>query len=268
MSIWCRPTILAGALLAFVPSLANAGVVVMQSDHNVYAHNAFDFDSDYSNATTGPLSLTAAPTTNGLNFASNGSTITRQIAPGGGYLFSVESELTASANSYNYSYALSYGYEIFTVGANVTYSIAGILNLADGGYHSYIRAELHDVTAGSYPLVVAQSSRYDPSMDLTLGQPFGAVWPDTYTYTGLLSGTLIAGQQYRFQYNTYVYAYNGLGLSDDINGTALITLQIGDEPAVAAVPEPLSLTIWGLGGIGGVVASYFQRRRSSQRTPV
>jgi hypothetical protein len=150
------------------------------------------------------------------------------------------------------SYADSFGHLIFTVDADTAYDLSGVYTL-DGGSRVYQRVYLHDITAGEYAAFSYNESYATENQVLQVGQASGGI----NNVFGSTTGTLVAGHRYEFGYEYLIHAYPNA----DSGATALgqLNLTLG-APALSAVPEPATLTLWGLGALGCAAVRYRRRK--------
>jgi hypothetical protein len=158
-----------------------------------------------------------------------------------------------SSNSSAYTFAEF----LFTVDADTSYSLAGSYSFTDNaagtasetaGFYMY----LYDLTADEYLLF--ENDHFGAALDdgtFVFGDP--ASFPE-----GSLTGSLVAGHSYEL----YVEAIVRNSFSDSsypvFYGSGSFSLEIG-EAQVAAVPEPSTLALC---GVGAAVLAWRRRRRT------
>ena len=121
----------------------------------------------------------------------------------------------------------------------------------------YLYADLHDLTANSYPFMNLQYSQNTPNEEFVLGGLGGDFSSDLLV--GGLTGNLFPTHQYEFTTIAYTQAYPGSDFGNSATGN--FTLKIGTAETSGAVPEPLSLMVW-VGLIAATVISTGKCSRS------
>ncbi|MBW2361682.1 MAG: PEP-CTERM sorting domain-containing protein [Deltaproteobacteria bacterium] len=140
------------------------------------------------------------------------------------------------------SFGQSYGSIFFSVDENVGYTALGSYAATDSdGRRVRFEGSLYDFTAGEYLFRSVQESRSTANESFTLGLAEGDF---LNVDTGLLTGTLVAGQAYKFQYNVLLQA-NPSGAASSATGTGSLSLTF---PAL--VPEPSTALLLAAGLVG------------------
>jgi len=161
--------------------------------------------------------------------------------------------VTAGAHE---SYAVHESNFYFTVDADTTYSISGSYSFADlddsivSNEYAMLFCILFDETAQEY---VFGSSQYTFAADEGTYY-LGGTSEDSWL-SGSLSGTLLAGHEYRFLFDASVQNYPSDGNDAVIYGSGSVTLTIVPLPPSAL----MGLTL--LGGLG--LAKILRKRRQS-----
>lgn len=246
--------------LGLIPSLVRAEVMLTATSHSAQGRNSDGNEyseslSSFASPTT--FTLTVTTPTYDTHSASATNTITRTNTLGG-YAFRSAYTLHAESGEnvpLRLVEANAAGHEYFTVDIATPYSVAGLLNL-DEGFSGQILATLYDATIDEY-LFFVYNNNFGGNVSLELGQPLGLG-----DLTGSLTGLLMPGHAYQFEYSVFVGTDSSSPTPNDINGSGFVSLQLGTLQA-QEVPEPFSLTIWGLVGAGGALASFVSRRRQS-----
>lgn len=117
----------------------------------------------------------------------------------------------------------------FTVNAAVSYDFSGGFDVTDIGNPSRVDLDFHlyDFTTSSYVVQNTQLSNSSANESFTAGGNGG---DSTNVMTGNLSGFLIAGHQYQFQYESYL---NADSANDGASATGFMRLDLGG----GAVPD-------------------------------
>jgi hypothetical protein len=156
----------------------------------------------------------------------------------------------------SYSYAISFGYDYFHVSAPTSYTLSGSYASVGDASFTYFSAFLLDVTTGEYPFYSEQVSQYLSSAGnatFVLGQAGGNVRD---TRLGSLTGTLLPGDEYIWQYSGEIENYEPQAPATMAEGN--VTLAFGSP-----VPEPTSLVVWSLIVGVGLVGTRFRHRRDA-----
>jgi hypothetical protein len=155
--------------------------------------------------------------------------------------------LDHSRTSTQYSYGQSVGLIYFSVDQNIDYAASGSYSTVDSeGRMVHFVADLYDETVGSYVFESIQISAATPNESFTLGQTEGDY---INTDIGSLTGTLIAGRNYRFYYVADIYAYPSASTSG-ATASGCISLSFGQGTGCSparAVPEPTGSVLFCLG---------------------
>lgn len=157
--------------------------------------------------------------------------------------------------------AWSYGSVIFTLEAGdigYTYTLDGRLE-QQGTSRLYLQSNLIDMTSGQ---VFQGHGDRNPSTDgyLQTGET-------SFTHTGSLSGALIAGHMYQFYYSAMTQHFtpgndpytNPFGYTPTTAQGHLTLTLAGPAAPVAAIPEPGTLALFGL-GLGGLALAWRRRK--------
>ena len=137
----------------------------------------------------------------------------------------------------------SYGYVYFQVGEDVDYNAAGTYTAVDSstafshGRTVILESQLYDLTTSSYVYLSHQDSRQTANESFTLG---GAGGDFDNVLSGSLTGTLVAGHDYRFFYQAMIDAYP-LSLTYSATATGFVSLSF------VPVPEPSTGALVGIG---------------------
>ena len=145
----------------------------------------------------------------------------------------------------------------FSVDANISYEATGHLLMTDVSTagHVVLQSTLLDVTANNWVFYSRQDSYTTVDESFVLG---GSGGDSVNTFSGSLTGTLIAGHNYEWFYQHYSASSPG----GDGGAAAIgsINLKFGDGgTGFHGVPEPTSCSIWGLGLIALVIRRRCQR---------
>jgi hypothetical protein len=138
---------------------------------------------------------------------------------------------------------------------SLTYEIDGKYEIdgVSGPPHIWQTTRLFDMTSGLllFDSYIGSLNTLNVVHYLDGGGEFGPV-------TGSLTGSLILGHEYEWSFNTFVGRSEGEdgGCAGGAAGSGFRTLTIASN--ASAVPEPASLTLFGLGALGFVAI----RRRS------
>lgn len=252
---------LAAAMLAF--GQANAAIVTINSNlvravvGEVGGPGGF---TSYSGGTTIPLSHLVQTT--GSNPLDEYAKVQLDYSASAGvttfnHAFDLSREGALDNFSQTYDSTLK-----FTADSNTTYDVSGSMLVADIDGSSgkvFFHTSLFNVTTNTLVFEFENQSESTPNESFTLGTNGGELYNFQY---GTLTGSLVAGNQYSWQTDTYIKA-----TPDPDNGasaTGFFKLIIGGNIAsTEPVPEPSSiLTLTGLALSFG--AGNWWRRRKLQ----
>ncbi|MEX2173151.1 MAG: PEP-CTERM sorting domain-containing protein [Pirellulaceae bacterium] len=151
----------------------------------------------------------------------------------------------------------------FTATEITTYALSGLYRLTSGDRRIYSDVYLFNHTMG---LVLFEDYNYSDTTANTANEQFvlgTAGDGDLGNYTvGSLTGTLQAGHTYGLYFHNYIGAYPAVS-TGTATADGFVRLEIGDVPTnQGVVPEPASLTIFGVGSLCFALAAY--RRRKQQ----
>lgn len=234
---------LRGADAAVVTITSNEVHTAQIYDNGGQGH--YDFDDYYG---------TTIPTTDFLLESSNLSAdqyakTTLNYSAAGGQTV-LDAQFSFSRQGGQYDSSRTYGVMSFTVDADTTYKITGNIAVddiaADGSSVVHFGTYLVDTTSG-YLEDTYHQSRNTTDESFVLGVAGG----DWYYYMrpgSSLTGSLVAGHQYLWRYEAFNQAYPDA--DSGATATGAFNLTIGEA---AAVPEPATLTIWGLGALGALL---------------
>ena len=146
------------------------------------------------------------------------------------------------------SLAMSTGAIYFSSSTNVNYVLSGTyVSDATEASGTYMSASIYDETDSIFVFDNLQESSSTPGQSFTLGQVGGDF--DNFL-TSSLAGTLIAGHQYVFRFDQYIYSSTA-DATTSAHAIGYVNL--------ALVPEPTTAALLGL-GLTGVAAAGRQRR--------
>lgn len=247
--LWIAGLMLAGT--GFVPPDAAQGAMVISDNYN-YAR----LNNPSGSSTTDTFSSTSFPTSHLVNAAGGDFYSRIQVdyaQSGGGETLS--SDITQKRDGDVYDYSHEYSYTDFTVTANTTYNLSGYYNVHDvtSSGRVYFQTYLYDYTNGIHLSYDIQESYNTLNENIVVGGAGGDSWNGSI---GSLSGNLIAGNTYQYYWETLIQAYpDGDG---GASASGNFTLVLGSD--TAAVPEPASIAMWGIGALGMM----FARRKRRQ----
>ena len=159
-----------------------------------------------------------------------------------GTLFKIEFD--QSRPGLGNSHALSEGTIYFSVSGNDRYLLSGEYSAVDPDPRAFnFRVSLRDLTTGEVLVESTQGSNSTPNESFVIG---GIGGDAVNTFSGSLTGPLLAGHQYQFWYEAQTYAH----LTDD-GATASGVIRF-------VVPEPSSTLLFGL---AGAISLNVRRRR-------
>ncbi len=232
-------------LFASLSALAQADVIISGGWLNttaagIYSSAPAAFEQK-TNTPTGSLSTTATAMYNGVV---NNTTYDYSVSGSAGYLLTTFDHSAAAVDG-QYGEPHNQGHIDFTVtGAPVTYFLSGDFGVSGSPYAS-IETGLR--TGKSVLFENYQSSNATMNENFTMGEMGG---DHSNTLTGSLTGILGVGT-YSLDYT--VTSQSLLGGSETAGG--FIRLDFGaPAPSPAAVPEPTTLALMGLGLMGLLAA--------------
>jgi hypothetical protein len=247
--------VLVGALAALIPGVAHASIqITYNSTYTKTNDGSGSSDFDYFAGMTVPTSTTLTASAGG-----NSSNTTIDWSTSGGQttlFFDMEHLRTGTQGSYS----RTSGYLYFTATADATYALSGDYQVdddsADDSGIVVQGAYLYDQTANESLFKGYQDSRSTHDEQFTLGGMDGDYYYSLDSGSSL-TGNLIAGHQYLFDFGAIIHAYPTADSGASAEGN--FTLTITDN---SAVPEPLSLLVWvGLASVAGLV-TYRRTRRN------
>jgi len=256
--------------MRFLKYLVACGVVYAAVPHAEAGPVTIDWNYLSADANDGETSLYASDTYMATPLTATESLMAEQ----NGVSNHTELEFTEFPNgqSFNFTelnhmrtgsesdYARTFVQIYFTANQNTTYDLSGnyAVTHTKAASKVYFDVYLKNSSTSAYLFQHNQRSLNTVNESFVLGQTAG---DDGDEPVGSLTGALVSGQQYIFRVDAGTAA---LGTSDDgAAGTGKITLNIGDVPVGSTIPEPASITLWGLGTLGlGVMV----RRRQRQQT--
>lgn len=140
--------------------------------------------------------------------------------------------------------AQSYSTLYFTADVNTGYSISGFYDtLSSSGTGTFLDVYLQDITTGS---MLFREMSYSQNI---INESFvlDGVAEGNYSsiLLGTLTGNLIAGNSYRFSFNSYIQAYSGGETTSVASANGNVTLGI-ERPIATSEPSLLALMAIGL----------------------
>jgi hypothetical protein len=153
----------------------------------------------------------------------------------------------------------SYGYVYFRVDEDVVYTALGTYTVVDSttafshGRTVILESQIYDLTTSSFVYLDHQDSRRTANESFTLGDGGGDF---DNVLSGSLTGTLVAGHDYRFFYQAMIDAYP-VGLNYSATATGFVSLSF------VPVPESSTGTLVGIGMVA--LASRRARRARTRR---
>jgi MYXO-CTERM domain-containing protein len=236
----------ASSLLLLVSFTANASpITITNSSIGSYARDGLVggvYDVDTS-VLFGSRSLLA------VDGGSSSATDINWVDTGSGALFDFDMNHTRTGA--HYSISESYASALyFTANENTTYNITGQYTVDDvtSAGRSYSDVFLQNITSGY--TMFRDYSYSDNTVDESFTVGIASEGDMSNTFAGSQAGNLIAGNQYRFQFNNYVQAYPTA--DGGSSATGCVTLSIGGATGAgscgsSSVPEPMPLTLLGAG---------------------
>ena len=189
------------AVVAVCTAPADASIVTISSNYVVaeandgFASN-YDIFSGTSIPTSTPLSAVAGAASSDVDI--------HYYTLGGQTILNNQFDFVRTGDYASYSYIYN-GSTHFSVDADTTYDLSGFIDVTDVGDAGrvYMFGFLFDVTTHSYAAYSEQESLNTQNESFTLG---GAGGDNAHTFSGSLTGTLIAGHSYEWYYNTLIQA--------------------------------------------------------------
>ena len=230
-------------LLLLVPVASAYSVTLNGAGASVLKTQAWDGFGGYASETVNPVALPYSYTS-----ASSDWTVTSESVysfSGAGFNITFDHSRAIALNNY----AQSDGSIYFNVDENVDYHALGSYSVLDSdGRRVYLYTYLEDMTAVSFSFRSLQESRSTPNESFSLGHNGGDLGNINF---GSLSGTLIAGHDYRFGYYAFIQA-NPTASTTGATATGSISLSF------APVPEPSTALLLAI-GLSGIA---LRNRRS------
>lgn len=150
----------------------------------------------------------------------------------------------------------------FTANADATYDISAFYDMT-GDHEIRFFAQLFDQTTGIVRLLRnSQESKDTLDETFLLGETGG---DESNLQEGSLTGSLASGHEYVLNFNMSIQAIDfGLGGVTSTGATAegSLNLTITESPAAQPVPEPSTLALLGLGGLG-LCGSRWRRKQQA-----
>jgi|GEM_PF-3590977 len=245
-----KHVLLTVATLASLMMIAQANaspITITSSNIVVRANDAFLYSGIASDTSTTFGSRTITATDGGIT----STTSINWTDTGTGALldFDFDQTRTGAYGSIAQTYESSLN---FTMGsADTTYSLSGMFSATDvdSPGRVYSQVYLHDTVSGASGYLFRDiSESYDTANESFNLEVAGD--GDKFSYTiGSLTGTLLAGHNYRFYFNEFIQAYPTA--DQGASATGCVTLSIGGATGGGScgtsVPAPAPLALFGLG---------------------
>ncbi len=238
-------------LVIATAEVANAGVILHSSFVSAYVSQDLSFEED--SIEVNPLlnsTGTIVAATSNVSLTMNYSL----VEAGGTMAFDVDHSVapTGLIDQDDSLFILAFSQIVFTAGADGSYAFSGSITQSPGTGLSFVNY-LEDLTL--HPQVGAHPSLFDYSTNGGIFSPGLVVFgqtpiPGPYN-TGSMTGAIIKGHKYILNSFTQYYAWSPATSESHFRVTS----------DVAAVPEPCSVALWLMCGIGAVTSGYRRRRK-------
>ena len=224
---------------------ARAGLITIGSN------NVTSRVSDLSGSHSDSSGLTSIPASDTVTASFNGMLSTSSYAfgeSGGDVTLGINWEHTR--NGANRPQARSDGSLLFTAQADANYSLDGLYDMT-GNHGIFWTVRLRDGTTGDTLFAGTHDSGQTPNETFALGMPDG----DHFNLLeGSLAGQLVEGHVYTLNFTAAILAFDYVAGDwvTDSGATAdgCLNLTISEVTGPEPVPEPSSLALLGLGGVG------------------